>query len=71
MSIINKLTQLAQSVLDQVTGAELPKTYYDQKGQLKDLVDKLPQLRQKYRPTPWLSNQHIHLIYFDVIKKNN
>lgn len=69
MSIINKLTQLAQSVLDQVTGAELPKMYYDQKGQFKDLVDKLPQLQQKYRPTPWLSNQHIHLIYFDVIKK--
>ena len=70
MSIINKFTQFAQSVLDQVTGAELPKMYYDQKGQFKDLVDKLPQLKQKYRPTPWLSNQHIHLIYFDVIKKN-
>ncbi|OTG66360.1 YheT family hydrolase [Acinetobacter silvestris] len=69
MSIIHKVHQLVQSALDRVTGAENPKLYFDQQGQLKDVIDKLPQLKQKYRPTPWLSNSHIHLLYFDVIKK--
>lgn len=69
MSVIQKFSQLVQSLLDQVTGAELPKMYYDHQGQFKDLAQKLPQLQEKYRPTPWLSNQHVHLLYFDIIKK--
>ena len=69
MSILKKVSQVTQTVLDQVTGAEQPKVYYDQQGQLKDVLARLPQLQQKYRPTPWLSNTHAHLLYFDLIKK--
>ena len=69
MSILNKVSQMTQTVLDKVTGAEQPKMYYDQQGQIKDVLKQLPQLQQKYRPTPWLSNSHVHLLYFDVIKK--
>ena len=52
-----------------MTGAEVPTLYYDPNGQVKQLLDELPQLKQKYRPTPWLSNTHAHLLYFDVIRK--
>ncbi len=69
MSILNKVSQMTQHVLDQLTGAELPKMYYDPQGQMKTVLAQLPQLQQKYRPTPWLSNQHVHLLYFDIIKK--
>ena len=64
-----KVRQLAQVVLDQVTGAENPKIYFNPRGQLNEVIAKLPQLKQKYRPTPWLSNCHIHLLYFDIIHK--
>lgn len=66
---LNKATQFTQTVLDQVTGAECPKLYFNQQGELSDVLDKLPQLQDKYRPTPWLSNTHAHLLYFDIIKK--
>ncbi|AXY56528.1 alpha/beta hydrolase [Acinetobacter chinensis] len=69
MPILNKFNQFTQAVLDQITGAEQPKLYYNTHGQIKHVLDHLPQLHQKYRPTPWLSNSHVHLLYFDVIKK--
>lgn len=50
-------------------GAEHPKVYYHPQGKIKDILDKLPQLKQKYRPTPWLTNSHVHLLYFDLIRK--
>lgn len=65
----NRATQLTQTVLDQVTGAELPKLYYKPDGQMAEVLEQLPQLHDKYRPTPWLSNTHAHLLYFDIIKK--
>ena len=68
-SALNKLKVLALDVLDSVVGAEQPKMYYDPKGKIKDVLEKLPQLKEKYRPTPWLSNTHLHLLYFDIIRK--
>ncbi|MCU4363492.1 alpha/beta fold hydrolase, partial [Acinetobacter sp. WU_MDCI_Abxc22] len=38
-------------------------------GAMSEILDKLPQLQDKYRPTPWLTNTHAHLLYFDLIKK--
>ena len=49
MSILNKVSQMTQTVLDKVTGAEQPKMYYDKQGQIKDVLKQLPQLQQKYR----------------------
>lgn len=69
MPILNKFSQFTQDVLDHIIGAEQPKLYYNAQGQLKSVLEKLPQLQQKYRPTPWLSNNHVHLLYFDIIKK--
>lgn len=69
--VVNKLNQIAQQLLDQVTGAEQPHLYYDRSSPLNAILDKLPQLKQKYRPTPWLSNNHIHLLYFDLIRKRS
>ena len=69
MPILNKFNQFTRAVLDQITGAEQPKLYYNTQGQLKAVLEQLPQLQEKYRPTPWLSNRHVHLLYFDVIKK--
>ena len=64
-SVLNKLKVLALDVLDSVVGAEQPKMYYDPQGKIKDVLERLPQLKKKYRPTPWLSNTHVHLLYFD------
>ena len=69
MSKLQKIAQITQSVLDQVTGADLPTLYYQPYGEIRRILDYLPQLKEKYRPTPWLSNTHVHLLYFDLIKK--
>ena len=69
ISALAKLKVLGYELLDSVLGAEQPKMYYDPQGKIKDVLEKLPQLKKKYRPTPWLSNTHVHLLYFDLIKK--
>ena len=66
MSILNKVSQLSQSVLDRVTGAEVPKLYFNRQGEMTEILNNMPLLQEKYRPTPWLSNSHVHLLYFDV-----
>jgi len=69
LSILNRIKILGSELFDSVVGAEQPKIYYDPNGTIKDVLGKLSQLKQKYRPTPWLSNKHVHLLYFDLIKK--
>lgn len=66
---LKKLKKMPISVLDKVIGAERPKLYYKADGYLAQYLKQLPQLSKKYRPTPWLSNNHAHLLYFDLIKK--
>lgn len=65
----NRLGRLSQHWLDRLSGAEQPTLYFDPQGQAKQLIKHLPQLQLKYRPTPWLSNAHAHLLYFDLVKK--
>ncbi|CAB1221382.1 YheT family hydrolase [Acinetobacter bouvetii] len=67
--VVSKISQLAKKIVDQLTGAALPTLYFNPQGEARQMLDVLPQLKQKYRPTPWLSNTHVHLLYFDIIKK--
>lgn len=67
--VIQKMAQLTQRLIDEWTGAAEPTLYFNPEGQIRRCIDVLPQLKQKYRPTPWLSNTHAHLLYFDLIKK--
>lgn len=67
--VVNKISQLLQSIVDHATGAELPTLYYDSLSPANHILNKLPRLKEKYRPTPWLSNKHLHLMYFDLIRK--
>ncbi|NHB57326.1 alpha/beta hydrolase [Acinetobacter sp. 194] len=67
--ISDYLQNKLQNTLDQITGAEQPTIYYNVQSHSQQILSRLPQLKQKYRPTPWLSNPHLHLIYFDLIKK--
>lgn len=67
--ILNHARKISMNTLDQLIGAEVPKLYCKPDGYLKGYLDQLPQLSEKYRPTPWLSNTHAHLLYFDLIKK--
>lgn len=67
--VVNKLSKWVENVVDQMTGAEQPVLYYDRHGPTQLILNQLPQLKQKYRPTPWLANKHLHLLYFDVIRK--
>ena len=59
----------AKQVLDRATGAEQPKIICQTSSPISQILAQLPQLQEKYRPTPWLSNTHAHLLYFDLIKK--
>lgn len=65
-----KFSQFSVTVLDHLTGAAQPKLYYHPQGIFQNVLDGLPQLQKKYRPTPWLSNAHAHIVYFDLIKKH-
>ena len=67
--LVKKISLLAQEIVDQITGAEFPTLYFHPEGEARQMLNVLPQLKQKYRPTPWLSNTHLHLMYFDLIKK--
>ena len=69
ISALKKIKEIGSAWLDTLSGAEQPKMYYDPQGSSSAVLEKLPQLQQKYRPTPWLSNTHAHLLYFDVVKK--
>lgn len=68
---VRRVGRLGQQWLDRLSGSEKPTLYFDPHGQAKQVLDLLPQLQQKYRPTPWLSNPHAHLLYFDLIKKKS
>ena len=69
--LLQKALDLSSEYLDRWTGADTPTLYYNPNGVFRGLIDHLPQLKQKYRPTPWLSNAHAHILYFDLIKKNS
>lgn len=66
-----KLSQVSCHYLDRLIGSDTPKLYYQPDGAFQHLTTALPQLQSKYRPTPWLSNAHAHILYFDLIKKKS
>ena len=43
ISALDKIKVLSSELLDSVLGAEQPKMYYDPKGKIKDVLEKLPQ----------------------------
>lgn len=59
----------AQPHWDDWVDAQPPQLYYAEDGVLAPLLKQLPQLKQRYQPTPWLINRHLHMLYFDLIKK--
>ena len=67
--VLKKLNHVIEDVLDRITGAETPRLYFKPHSSSEKMLGQLKQLRQKYRPTPWLSNTHVHLLYFDLIRK--
>ncbi len=67
--LLKKALELTGEYFDRWIGADTPTLYYNPNGVFRGLIDRLPQLKQKYRPTPWLSNAHAHILYFDLIKK--
>jgi len=69
--IVAKVHQFTDQWLDRAIGAEEPKLYFKQHGFFDELFNSLPQLKRKYKPTPWLANSHLHIFYFDVVKKKN
>ena len=66
---LKKIKQRSQGVWDWLIGAEYPQLYYQSSGLFAELLSHLDLLQQKYQPTPWLANTHVHLIYLDLIKK--
>ena len=68
--LLRKVLKFSEDYLDRLIGADTPTLYYNPAGVFKDVLAQLPQLTEKYRPTPWLSNAHAHILYFDLIKRN-
>lgn len=66
---IQQLGHLSAQYLERWSGAESPTLYYKPDGIFSQLKQHIPLLQDKYRPTPWLSNAHAHMLYFDLIKK--
>ena len=66
---VKKIAALSRLSFDRLTGAGQPEIYVKPASAMQHRLENLAQLKQKYRPTPWLSNTHLHLIYFDLIKK--
>ena len=56
-------------MLDSVVGAEQPKMYYDPKGKIKDVLEKLPQLKKSIAQHLGLVILMFIFLYFDLIKK--
>lgn len=46
LSILNRIKILGSELFDSVVGAEQPKIYYDPNGTIKDVLGRLPQLKQ-------------------------
>ena len=46
MSTLQKIAKITQAVLDQVTGADLPTLYYHPHGEIRRVLDYLPQLKK-------------------------
>ena len=68
--LLHKVLKYSEDYLDRFIGTDTPTLYYNSTGVFKDVLARLPQLSEKYRPTPWLCNAHAHILYFDLIKKN-
>lgn len=64
-----KYHPLLQSLVDDLSGAALPTLYFQPKGLGQHVVKRIHQLNEKYRPTPWLTNTHFHMLFFDLVKK--
>lgn len=67
--ILQQVIDKSSDYLDRYIGADKPNLYYHPQGVFHEILSQLPQLQEKYRPTPWLANAHSHLLYFDLIKK--
>lgn len=63
------MQEFTQTQLDHFTDAAIPSIYFNPQGELAHVISNLKRLHYKYRPTPWLSNTHAHLVYFDKIRK--
>ena len=63
------MQEFTQTQIDHFTGAAIPSIYFNPQGELAHVISNLKRLHYKYRPTPWLSNTHAHLVYFDKIRK--
>jgi len=50
ISALDKIKVLGSELLDSVLGAEQPKMYYDPKGKIKDVLEKLPTVKEKVSP---------------------
>jgi uncharacterized protein len=69
-TLFEKMAKLSGEYIERWAGAEIPTLYYNDHGRFSGVLERLPQLKDKYRPTPWLANAHAHILYFDLIKKN-
>ena len=68
-TLLEKMAKLSSEYIERWAGAEVPTLYYNKHGVLSGVLEHIPQLKDKYRPTPWLANAHAHILYFDLIKK--
>ena len=67
---LQKLSRYLSACVERWSGAALPKLIYHPQGIFAQLIPELNTLQRKYLPTPWLSNAHAQILYFDLFKRH-
>ena len=68
MSILR--TNLPTTVSQRARG-QVPHVHAHDNPQTRRLLDALPRLHRPYRPTPWLFNTHLQLVFLNARKKTD
>lgn len=66
---VKQILKAAVHKQEQWRGVAKPGLHFGDTADNRRLVAHLPQLTQKFRPTPWLYNTHLQLVFLGVRKK--
>lgn len=67
---LQKLSQQFVHAVERWSGAARPNLSYHPHGVFAQLIPQLKHLQKNYIPTPWLSNAHAQILYFDLFKRH-
>lgn len=66
---MNELSALQHPVTRRPLAERRPQVHCHDNARNRHIVSSLPQLQQAFRPTPWLFNEHVQLVFHSLRKK--